>query len=358
MTFASTNSLVVAGGGAIGLACAVALARSGRSVTLADPAGSGLNASGVAAGMLAPAFEAVLDPASAGRFALFKAGRDAWLEGAETDLVTRSGALWVPGAQGDAAEAMLARFAAIDAQARLLTGREAEGLSPGLTAQGQSCLFTPEDWRLDPGLALAHLYQQARQAGVVVVASAVAAFEPGRVSLADGQTIAADRLVIAAGFAPGLEGLAPELACLAPIKGQILFFDGAGPTMGPSVRTASGYVAPRAGGAAVGATMDFGREDLFIDPAAEARLRAVAEGLYPGLTGVAARARAGVRAATPDGLPLVGASRNPGVLLACGARRNGWLLALLVAGMIAAYVASDSSGPWSAALDPRRFDVA
>ena len=32
---------------------------------------------------------------------------------------------------------------------------------------------------------------------------------------------------------------------------------------------------------------------------------------------------AGVRAATPDGLPLVGFSRTPGVILAVGARRNG-----------------------------------
>jgi glycine oxidase len=358
MSVASPNSVVIAGGGAIGLACAVKLARSGLSVTLVDPAVAGSNASGVAAGMLAPAFEAVLDPASAGRFALFKAGRDAWMDGPEVDLVARSGALWVPGPHGDVSEVMLARFAAVDAQARLLTAQEGQGLSPGLDAQGRACLFTAEDWRLDPSLALSRLHQQASQAGAAVITGAVVGFEPGCVSLADGQILKADRLVIAAGLARGLEVLAPELACLAPIKGQILFFDGSGPTTGPSVRTASGYVAPRAGGAAVGATMDFGREDLSIDPAAEARLRSVAEGLYPGLTRVAARARAGVRAATPDGLPLVGASASPGVYLACGARRNGWLLAPLVAGMIAAYVASESSGPWSAALDPRRFDVA
>jgi glycine oxidase len=44
------------------------------------------------------------------------------------------------------------------------------------------------------------------------------------------------------------------------------------------------------------------------------------------------------------------------VLLAVGARRNGWLLAPLVAQVVAAYVASDDPGPFAARLDPRRFD--
>jgi glycine oxidase len=34
-------------------------------------------------------------------------------------------------------------------------------------------------------------------------------------------------------------------------------------------------------------------------------------------------------------LPLVGASHTPGVVLAVGARRNGWLLAPLIAAAVA-----------------------
>ena len=51
--------IVVAGAGAIGRAVALALVRAGHRVTVVDPLGA--NASGVAAGMLAPAFEALFD---------------------------------------------------------------------------------------------------------------------------------------------------------------------------------------------------------------------------------------------------------------------------------------------------------
>ncbi|MDP3173921.1 MAG: D-amino-acid oxidase, partial [Phenylobacterium sp.] len=55
---------------------------------------------------------------------------------------------------------------------------------------------------------------------------------------------------------------------------------------------------------------------------------------------------------------LVGPAATPGVLIAAGARRNGWLLAPLVARMIAAYAMGDDPGPHAATLHPKRFKVA
>jgi glycine oxidase len=49
----------------------------------------------------------------------------------------------------------------------------------------------------------------------------------------------------------------------------------------------------------------------------------------------------------------VGASRRNGVLLAAGARRNGWLLAPLIADEIVRLAAGQ--GGSSAAFDPARF---
>ena len=43
-------------------------------------------------------------------------------------------------------------------------------------------------------------------------------------------------------------------------------------------------------------------------------------------------------------------------MLAVGARRNGWLLAPLVADMVAAYLKGDHPGPDAAAMDARRFE--
>ena len=62
-----------------------------------------------------------------------------------------------------------------------------------------------------------------------------------------------------------------------------------------------------------------------------------------------------MRAATPDGLPLVGESGRPGVWLAMGARRNGWLLAPLIAQVLADQLAGGDGGPWAAAFAPGRF---
>src|SRR4051812_23116727 len=98
MTSLSGMCVVVAGGGAVGSAVALAVRRAGAEVLLADPAPLGDNASGVAAGMLAPAFEAALDPVSAGHFPLYRAARDLWPAFAASleseGLVDRCGALW------------------------------------------------------------------------------------------------------------------------------------------------------------------------------------------------------------------------------------------------------------------------
>jgi glycine oxidase len=52
---------------------------------------------------------------------------------------------------------------------------------------------------------------------------------------------------------------------------------------------------------------------------------------------------------------MAGPAAAPGVLLAVGARRNGWLLAPLVAQTIAACVTGRDPGPYAARLDPGRF---
>ena len=88
------EDVVVAGSGVTGLAVALALARRGAKVRVCDPAPLGDNASGVAAGMLAPAFEAVLDPLSAGHFELLKAARDLWPGFAPVEIA-RDGAVFV-----------------------------------------------------------------------------------------------------------------------------------------------------------------------------------------------------------------------------------------------------------------------
>src|ERR1700756_3309264 len=68
----------VAGAGALGLSCALALSDAGYSVTVCDPGPPLGNASGVAGGMLAPVFEAVLDAEATAHFDLLLGARDLW----------------------------------------------------------------------------------------------------------------------------------------------------------------------------------------------------------------------------------------------------------------------------------------
>ncbi len=311
------EDVVVAGSGVTGLAVALATARRGLRVRVCDPAPLGDNASGVAAGMLAPAFEAVLDPLSAGHFGLFRAARDLWPELAPVEI-TREGALYV----GERREAVSARLAGI-------------GAAHELRPDG---IFTAEDWRLEPLDALAVLRREAEAAGVAFSDERVSG--PGRAPLV---------------LATGAEtAMAPELAVLTPIKGHILRLSG-GPLAGPVIRGEGAYVCPSPGGAVAGGTMEEGLADRAIDGARAEALRAAAARIVPDLAGLTATARATVRAGTPDGLPLVGWSEAPGVLIAAGVRRNGWLLAPLVAQVAAAYLAGEDPGPHAAKLDAKRF---
>jgi glycine oxidase len=122
------------------------------------------------------------------------------------------------------------------------------------------------------------------------------------------------------------------------------------------VRARGVYLCTAAGEAVLGATMESGVADAAVDPALARRLLDAAAPLA-GLLGDPARwrAAAGVRAATPDGLPLVGAGGAADVILAVGARRNGWLLAPLIAGAVLDAVEGRAPAGAAARFDPRRL---
>jgi glycine oxidase len=334
--------VIVAGAGALGLSAAFSLAQAGCSVSVCDPAGPA-QASAVAAGMLAPVFEAALDPETADDIDLLLAARNLWpalaqRSGVEID---RSG---TAAAGSDAWLAMVrARLTRFGLRGADLPRPLLEDLAPGV-APGLQAVLVREDWRLDPPLALEALRRAAAAAGVVFRRETVRARG------------AADWLVVATGAAQGLAGAVPELTRLTPIKGQILrFADRRGGRI--SLRGEGAYAVPGSGGLAVGATMEAGEADTEADPVTLAPLVAAAGRLLPGLQGAKFRTSVGVRAATPDGLPMVGASQAPGVVLAVGARRNGWLLAPLVAQVVTACVMGRAGGSYAPRLDPGRFET-
>ncbi len=326
--------VAVVGAGVLGLSIALALARAGASVRLVERDG-GPNASSIAAGMLAPAFEAALDPVSAGHFDLLVQARDLWpdfLKGLGPVGFERCGAR------------LIAPGEVLERAGMALRGQGAEHRIDG------DGLFTPEDWRIAPSRALTEMRRAFVRLGGDAVRANVTGAGANHIALFSGQTIEADTVILACGY--GGRNLAPELSLLTPIKGQLLRFD-AGPVgVGPILRSPRGYVVPGADGAAAGASMQEGFSDLAIDQEVTGRLLDQALDLAPDLSGAGFSAFAGVRPATPDGLPMIGKSAG-GVWLAAGARRNGWLFAPLAARLIAGGLAE---GDEDSRLRPARFN--
>jgi len=322
--------VAVAGAGALGLTIALCALEAGAEVEVWDPAGPLDNASGVAAGMIAPVAEAVFDGLGASHRALLAAARDRWpgLASRVLDLeLDRSGTLLC----------FPDRVRLAAALSGLLEGEAA--------AAGPSSLFAAGDWRVDPRTALPALRRAVTRLGGQFVAR--------RLDL--GERTRWDRVILASGPAARSDSAtAPELSVLRPIKGQIVHFAG-GPASGPVVRTAELYLVPHKGGAVAGATMEPDRDDRTVEIETILRLRALAISVHPELQGVAFKGDAGVRTAAPDALPLVGPSSTPGLMLAVGARRNGWLLAPLVGEILVSYLSGGDGGAFGPIVAPSRW---
>ena len=336
------------GGGVVGLSVALSVLRRGAGVTLYE-AGDGLSgASGVAAGMLAPAFEAALDPVMTVHAALLRAARDLWPAfSAELSApgLTASGAVWIAGPSEEVRLLDLnAALLSVGSAAETITADQAHGLQPSLSPRIVGGVLPAADWALAAGPVVQARTRTVERLGGAIHRRALAA--------ADLETLGVDAVVLAIGAAtrPWLE-VAAELEGLTPVKGQILHYR-AGPLGGVTVRGA-------------GATMARGVSDATPHPLAVERLRASAARLFPHLRDAPAAGRAGVRAATPDGLPLVGPSLwasarrpgGPGVFLATGARRNGWLLAPMIGAVVADHLCGAPKGEWTRAFAPDRFKV-
>jgi len=340
--------IAVAGAGVLGLCTALRAAAAGATVEVWDPASLGDNASGVAAGMIAPVGEALLDGASFRRLQLFLSARSGWagLQALAPDLVIRKDGARMLFADETARQDAEALLAAAGLASVSLGGQAA--LEGGRGRADGGAVFSTEDWLIDAHAGLAALSAAVEALGGIFMNRRL---EPRDIP-------AFDAVVLAAGIeSRRFSALAPELATLTPIKGQLLRLDG-GPADGPVLRAPDVYLVPQAGGAIVGATMEPGLDDRIVQESALQGLRARLACWRPDLAQLPGRGRAAVRAATPDGLPLAGPSSTPRLHLAAGARRNGWLLAPLVSEIIVSYLSGGDGGPFAAALDPQRFSRA
>ena len=365
-----TADAVIIGGGIMGCAAALELARRGVRAVVLEKSLPGAEASSAAAGILAPQVEAegpgpmlALGLASRALHPLLAAElRDA----TGIDVGWRAcGALAL--AFDDAAEHALAERHAWQAKAGLRCERldpsALRSLEPLVGPSARAALRFPDDHQVDPRPLLRALGAAAERAGARFVCGAqvagVAAAE-GRVAAVEltAGAISTRTVVLAAGSWSGLvagTGLPPET--VSPLRGQIVALDGRRRLFDHVVFGRGGYVVPRADGRVLaGSTMESVGFDRTVTAAGTQAILGTALRLVPALGSLEVAGQwANFRPATPDGLPLIGRTSVAGLLAATGHFRNGILLAPVTAAIIAALVCGETPPLDVAAFAADRF---
>jgi glycine oxidase len=333
--------VTIVGGGIIGCALARELAGRGARVTILEKKEPGAEASGAAAGMLAPQAEGLppgplFDLALESR-SLYPAWTAALVEETGIEAGYRRAGILRCGFSEGAASAepprwQRARGLAVEEKspgeiARLTHGAASERIRSGV--------FFPDDAVVDNTLLTRALWKSCELRGVTFALGKTAlrlALSGGRcVGVnTDGGLIEAPQVVNAAGAWASFDSAFP--VPVEPVRGQIVEIEAPKPALPSVVWSHEVYVVPRAGTWLLGSTMERVGFEKRVTAGAVERLIAAAARLLPGVDKSAfLRAWAGLRPGTPDELPLLGATSVPGLFLATGHFRNGILLAPVTA---------------------------
>nr|WP_238272938.1 glycine oxidase ThiO [Methylobacterium sp. WL8] len=356
VTLPARADVAIVGGGLIGLSIAWRIAQSGRSVAVVERETIGSGASLAATGMLAPAAEHEpgsdpLLPLALDSLRRWPGFRDELEAAAGHDIDYREDGTLVLAIGRDEVERLRFRY---DLQRRSgvaaewVAGTEVRRREPALRPSVTAGVFCPLDHQVDPSRVMAALVQACRGASVALVEnSPVVALErtSGRVTglrTANG-VLQADTVILAAGAWSGEGGLLPQNLALPvrPLKGQSLALKTTAHTgtLSHMVWTEQVHMAPKGDGRiVVGATV----EDCGFRPGVTAGgLYALLEGarrVLPGIEEMEVEAVwSGFRPTSDDDAPILG-EIAPGLVVATGHHRNGYLLAPVTADAIAALV--------------------
>ena len=351
-------SLLVVGGGITGLCIAVVAQARGFRVRIVASDDVRATASGVAAGMIAPALEALGEIEPEVAFGRLRRAQQAWMdlfdlwpadlrEALETARSgPRSRYVWYQ--SDNLSDITTPRLKAMGVPFAALTDPQLEGIAGDMDG-----VEVAGDWLLHAETVLDALGAQITARGGVVMAGRATAVTATTVTLASGEVLTADHVVVAAGFAArSLSPSVPSLAVLEPVKGHLLNLKGRGGQ--GALRWAGGYLADHGATAKFGATMQFGQNDLTIEPDVVEDLKSRAAGMLPSIDLGEAEPRTGVRASTPDSWPLIGRDAT-GVYVAVGMRRNGYIFAPFAAVVVLAMITGEAPHEDAGLYNPNRF---
>jgi glycine oxidase len=362
-------NVTIVGAGIVGYAVAYELVSRGADVRLIDPRGSGQGATRASAGILAPYIEGHspelrrLGLCSLGQYENF-VGRVA-ADAQRPVECRRTGTLQVARTDDEARalEETARALARCGASHTWVDGDGARRHEPSLAARVCAGLFVSEGGYVGVATFMTALEEACRRRGARIDALPVE-----RIERADGVRVHAgqhridsDAVIIAAGSWSGGIPMAPAVAPpVRPIRGQLLHLRLAAPPLSRVVWGAAAYLVPWADGSLlVGATVEDAGFDERVTTAGVRQLLESACELLPAVERAHfVEARAGLRPATADELPIVGRSSTMrGVYYATGHYRNGVLLAPLTAALVADLVLDGRERAELGLMRPDRFGL-
>jgi glycine oxidase len=361
--------VIVVGAGVVGCAIAYELAARGAGVRVLDGRGAGQGATHASAGILAPYIEGHSE-------ALLRLGicsldqYDTFVARVAADArraieYRRIGTLQVGYTDHEVTQlaSQQRALASAGVAASLLGGDEARNDEPWLAADVRAALVVPQHGYVRVGAFVEALVDAAVSRGALFSDTRVERIgrvgDRAAVETADG-SMTADAVVLAAGSWSGGIPMDAPAPPVRPVRGQLVQVRLRQPSLSHVVWGPDCYLVPwQDGSVLVGATVEDVGFDERVTVDAVRGLLASGERLVPALgSAVFEGARAGLRPATADELPIIGASTTMrGVFYATGHYRNGVLLAPLTASLVADLLVGGRERPELTLVRPGRFGL-
>ncbi len=342
--------VIVAGGGIVGTACALACSRAGLHVALVerDVLGSGATAAGMG-------HIVVMDDSEA-QFALTRRSQQLWHALRKTlppsaEFET-TGTIWVAADHDELAEAER-KFAYLQERSvpcRMLSAAELAEAEPNLRAGLAGGLLVSEDAVVYPPVVALQFARELQCNGCdVIVGRSAVQFGCGEVGLDDGTRLRAPRLVNALGaeapaLAPGIPvkkrkgHLAITDRYPGFVRHQLVELGYLKSAHSISTDSVAFNIQPRqTGQILVGSSRQYGNDDGAVNQAILGSMLQRAQLYMPAISALKViRVWTGFRAATPDKLPLIGPTAGDNTLwMATGHEGLGITTALATAELIA-----------------------
>jgi glycine oxidase len=364
--------VAIAGGGVIGGAIALELARAGLRVAVFDRQQPGQEASWASAGILSPAPEnpgmvvmVPLGKASLGLYPEFVAQVEE-ISGKNTGFRLK-GTLEALFSHDTKAElsTIIALHHGLGLKAEPLRAEDARELEPALSEEVEAAVLRPEEGSIDNRALTAAILKAAQRSGAEVFSGngAKAIWREGNRCaglVLQNERVEAKWTVIAAGcFSAMIEGIAPY-APVRPAKGQMAALRADDLKMERVLWSEKIYLVPRNDGRILaGATIEYAGFDKRTTAGGIEKILSAAIDLAPDLANARIEETwAGLRPDSPDHLPILGPTDIDGLLMATGHFRSGILLAPITARLVREWIVEQrASVDWDR-FSPLRFQSA